>query len=1011
MSKKKTDEQIGPEHEELRAQLLHAAEAFSEDADALGQLLEAMVDDVERAQQEPLEIVPVAHHSPASGLHMLRRLKERAPKVIFIEMCEDLRELIPKLGECRLPIALQAFAAEAGAFPLEWTPLTVVAPLTEFGAEYQAMAWALRHDVELVFVDRSVDHIFQQIPQEEGALDEHLSREEVRVEEEDDEEEGISHGSALGVRVGSVVPTFGEFREFLLKNARVQHFAEWWEQYVEHPLLTSDWETYRRVMFLVGSLLRRLGRRPLDVESDRWRERYMWTRIKTYLADNSIDASDAMYVCGALHAVSDVEEYGADSDVFFDIPPATETPWLYGLIPSSYSAIERQFSHPAGTISLAETRWKKGLEAHKLAPFRITKKVGRGEVVDKITTSKSAFEGTASQQLSEYLTTAPALEMADEEQLLDWCVRVVKRARRENYMASTADSIAIYQTSMLLAGMRQRRHPTPYDFRDAAITCLEKSRVPGKHDIGWICDAILGGERTGSVGYASLPPLARDVYDRLEVLPINLTSSKVERALMDFKQHPEYLPASDLLWKLHYLIGHNSVVRPIMGERSLGHTPIQESWDISIGKNQSAVITLGYEGVTIEQVLELRLKRMAYGPKATTVSALQAAEDSILYLKSKRLTAEVGRRAVELLEEEIGATTAPEIFERIRRLVHYYRSQPDGLSSWIEEFVATGYSHYATLLPEAFRDRDTSPDEIAGMLGFIFTLESLALSLGCDRSELIIAVRQAGGVEITDDKLGLLWSAQYLLGERSIDEIRAFFDEVMENPMRLPRMPAYISGFVVALRFTPLVARLVVELLSKAFARVPDQVLMPWMPQLIMGLKPLGAELMPMLIKEAGATFPKTLDALDEWEPTWERVAPVLDFGDAPASGPSVELSEGEEAIRALVLGHRASTDAHAECIGAKGPWIEEVDAAPASGTAGPHVSPEEAAARALVMAHHDATNAHAQALGIDVGEDAWRAEVAAGPGEASRAGQHPAARLVTQHDAALRAHAELLDE
>jgi hypothetical protein len=56
-------------------------------------------------------------------------------------------------------------------------------------------------------------------------------------------------------------PTFDAFLDVLLRNARVRHFAEWWDQYVEQAVLGADYATDRHVRFLVGSLLRRLGRR------------------------------------------------------------------------------------------------------------------------------------------------------------------------------------------------------------------------------------------------------------------------------------------------------------------------------------------------------------------------------------------------------------------------------------------------------------------------------------------------------------------------------------------------------------------------------------------------------------------------------------------------------------------------------------------------------------------------------------------------------------------------------
>ena len=52
----------------------------------------------------------------------------------------------------------------------------------------------------------------------------------------------------------------------------------------------------------MGSLLRRLGRKKEDHEEDRQRERFMWTRMKDYLAKYKLKPQEAMYVCGAVHA-------------------------------------------------------------------------------------------------------------------------------------------------------------------------------------------------------------------------------------------------------------------------------------------------------------------------------------------------------------------------------------------------------------------------------------------------------------------------------------------------------------------------------------------------------------------------------------------------------------------------------------------------------------------------------------------------------------------------------------
>ena len=911
----------------LREQLEAAVQEFATDKHKVGELLGLMVSDVDRAMREPLEIIPVCHHSPSSALHVAKRLAERPPKVIFMEMCEDLRGTIEGLRDCRLPVALQAFAQTADAFPKGWSPLSVVAPLTEFSAEFQAIAYALENpSTELVFVDRAVDYVFQWMPQKEDELEKHMVKEEERDQAtpkapgEEEDSDVPDHGAAIGLQMGNVEPTFDVFLSFLLKNARVRHFTEWWDQYVEQAVLAADYPTYRFVLSLVGSLLRRLGRKDEDHENDKRRERYMWTRMKEHLKKTGIAPSDAIYLCGAVHAVSEVPEFGTHSPAVWDIPKATPTKWLYGLIPSSYIAIEHQFHHPAGTVALSETTWEKGIAALSVKPWKLSKKASSPATSSgKASKAKAAPAVSAPAPIGKadtarvlgFFVKPPLLHSADEEQLLRWSVDIVSLARDNGYLTSTADAIAIYQTSMLLANLRNRQHPSPYDFEDAAITCLEKDRQVKKRNVPKLCQMLLGGNRAGRVGYSALPPLAQDVYARLKPLGVNLEASQIQRALLDFKKDPHLLPASDLLWMLHYLTQGHPVLRPIMGERKLGHVPVQESWDVSIGKYQESIIRLGYEGVTVEYVVEKRLKTEAFGPQAKTVTALKAAEDSILFLKSERLTEELGDRAVDLLRNEMSAQDAPKVVERIRRLVHYYRATPAGLPKWLKDFVSTGYSHYSMLLPKGFEDRGTRPHEVASMLSFVFDFEPQALALGCQRSQLDIAIRQAGPVTTDPAKLGLLWASELLLKLRDIETIREFLAQTLDNPLMLPVFPEYVSGFLLALQFAPVIGRVVVELLSKAFARLPEDILYPWLPGLLLSLRPYAEDLLPKLLKDVNGLYPKDTKTLSAWAFPWDKKAaapaPAGDSASAPgeaattSASASVTLSAEEQAVVSLL--------------------------------------------------------------------------------------------------------------
>ncbi|MEQ1571252.1 MAG: DUF5682 family protein, partial [Myxococcota bacterium] len=528
--------------------------------------------------------------------------------------------------------------------------------------------------------------------------------------------------------------------------------------------------------------------------------------------------------------------------------------------------------------------------------------------------------------LGSFLLAPPAPTPEDDEQLLHWSVEICVRARKAGYLTSTADAIAVFHTSKLLAGIRNRRHPTPWDFTDAAVTCLEKDRVPKRRNVTRLCEILVGGDRVGHVAESSTPPLTRDVYARLAVLGVDLHSKKIQRALLDLRSKHELVPASDLLWKLHKLIGPPAL-RPIMGEKVLGRAPMQESWDLDLGKYQGSLIRLGYDGLTVETVLEKQFRKAAFGDAATAVTALDAAHDALLYLGSLRLVEDLGDQATKLLLGETGGNNAQLVFDRVRALVHHFRSQPDGVPGWLRHLVSTGYAHYTSLLPTAFADPGTSDRELAAMLAFVFTLEGLALAEGCSRSQLLVAIKQAGPQTTLPEKLGLLWTAEWLVGVRTIDELRAFFDKMFANPMTLPSLPGYVGGFLLALSFTPLVAGLAVEVTSKAFARLPEKVLVRWLPSLVAALRAYPGSVLAALVSEAGAIFPKRASDVDTFVAPWD--APPKRVAASRAAMPA----RGPEA--ALLARHRATTEAWAGVLGLPvNHWSTDSDA-PVEGVEG----------------------------------------------------------------------------
>ncbi len=896
-----------PTFDALRGQLLDAATEFADTPDALAEILSGIVADIDRAVAEPLEIFPVCHHSPASAVAMVQRLRAKPPKVIYLELCEDLAPLLPELRNGELPVAVQAFAAELDGFPKDWAPLSVVAPITAASAEYQAIAYALdTPGVELVLVDRSCDHVFQWQPRTDPAA---VPDAEAAVKADD------LHGDAVGVQIGDLRPRFAELERYLLHHGRVRHWSEWWDQYVEQPLADADYDTYRQVLVLIGSLFRRLAPGVEDrVRVDEDRERYMWTRIRGHLRTSGVDSADCLYVCGSFHAASRVAEFGLAGTDTFTVTARTATKWRYGLIPSSHSAIEAQFGLAAGSVSIAAASWAKTVARRKLTPYRLADpKAGAAKPAKR---AKAVLPGPAAaaepaDRLTGFLARPPVLDPLDEAELRSWCVEIVRLARRNGYLASTADAIAIFETAILLAGLRNRARPTPYDFQDAAVTCIEKESVPGRRDVARLCEILLGGDRIGRVGYAALPPLARDVYDRLEPLGLRLDQRGVQRALLDLTARPDLRACSDLLWMLRYLLPPGAV-RPIMGERRLGEPAIQESWDLAIGTHQRDLIELGYQGTGVEQVLEMRLRRAVADPQATAATALTAVEDAIRYLGSRRVADDLGARAVTLLAAERSVDAAPEVLRRVRRLLAFYRATEPTLPPWLDAFVTAGYAHYCTLLPAAFVDDDAGARQVAAMLGFLFSMETLALSLGCDRAQLEIAVAQSHPQ--TPAKVALTWAARVHLGTLDRAELRQRCADLLASPLTLPAYPQYLSGFVQALEPVPALVDFVVEAISSAFAQLPDPVLLPWLPTLITTLRKEAGELAPLLVRAAGRVFPGTLAGVDGWTPPWSA---------APPQATPRRPAAGAGPVGALLRRHPEATDALAAVLGSTQPWRE----------------------------------------------------------------------------------------
>ncbi len=96
----------------------------------------------------PLHLMGVRHHGPGSARSVIRALEEAQPDVVLVELPADVQPALRWVVDADLvpPVALLAWVV---AEPVR----AAFAPLALFSPEWQAVRWALRHDVEVRAID------------------------------------------------------------------------------------------------------------------------------------------------------------------------------------------------------------------------------------------------------------------------------------------------------------------------------------------------------------------------------------------------------------------------------------------------------------------------------------------------------------------------------------------------------------------------------------------------------------------------------------------------------------------------------------------------------------------------------------------------------------------------------------------------------------------------------------------------------------------------------------------
>ncbi len=293
---------------------------------------------------------------------------------------------------------------------------------------------------------------------------------------------------------------------------------------------------------------------------------------------------------------------------------------------------------------------------------------------------------------------------------------------------------------------------------------------------------------------------------------------------------PELQACSDVLWMLRRLLPHRRHGRSWV---SGGSVSVRSRSRGTCDRHPPAgLIELGYEGVSIEQVLEQRLRRDAYGPQATTATVLARS-------RTRRCTCAAGVSptnsapiALKVLATERSVDGAPEVPRRVRALLAYYRTSEPVLPSFVgrgvrQDRIRALLHAAADGVPGRGGDRRAGrgdarlpvqhgePRAVAGLRPYAAGAGGRPVAPRRSVQDGLAAVRRGcSSAPCRGPSCGL--------GAR----------RAATTSLVVPAHPRYLSGFVTAGARAGL-ADVVVKRVSNAFGRLPDAVLLPWLPLLI----------------------------------------------------------------------------------------------------------------------------------------------------------------------------------
>ncbi|MFW9995907.1 MAG: DUF5682 family protein [Candidatus Odinarchaeota archaeon] len=504
--------------------------------------LDAIQDQVSKVLNDQIYYFGIRHHSAISTFHLIRALEERKPKLIFLEMPYDLKDLIIYAvdGETVPPIAFySAFIDNTNILGVnEDIPAKFQSwfPLVKYSAEYVVLKKAHQLGIEVILFD---------IP--------YVNRIKYMVERKANELPKARDMDFLYLN--------SRFIKEFTDHSGYRTFNEAWDSIFEIQGLYHSTEEFRKNILLFAAATRAtLPADMLEEDSTLKREGFMKHVMDSALAEKNITPAEVMVVCGALHALVLSETQGKDVENL-DMP---ESDRLNSLVPFSYYGISEFAGYGAGNRA-------------PLYYERVWNLIDRKE-------EQQAYQLHA----------------------LDIISKSISAVRDKGEVLSTADTIAAYQSAILLAKIRKRKQPNLDDIRDALITvCVKGDRDIEGNNILHALDRYMVGSKIGKVTEKlGMFPLSIEFYSQLDLYELPRSQKKVTLDIQLNNNLPKDLDLSAFLNKTAFLDLTYARVKQTQNLTQITNVFV-EKWVINWNPGVDArLLELNLVGSTIEAAVQ-----------------------------------------------------------------------------------------------------------------------------------------------------------------------------------------------------------------------------------------------------------------------------------------------------------------------------------------------------------------------------------------------------------------------